>query len=349
MKVHLRTRKYKNGNIIFYLDYTLNGVRHRPPIGITLLPGDPANPEKKRAAENIRSKFQLQLELDSLDVIPQFRSDLDFISYFLKYLTEYDKKDVRKVRYSLDKFIRFAPKKVIPFKALTPKLCSDYMYFLKNKAGLTGETPYDYWKAFKRCVGAAKEDRMINIDPTDGIVFKGASKQNRKLLKPVLSLSEMRLMYSTDCKNAEVKRAFLFGCYTGLGEAEMRVLTWSNIQNNKLVIEREKSNEQLINDLHPDAIKLLGKRKKGFIFNLPSTSMVSKHLKKWVIASGISKNISFYCCRHTFAVQLLLNGANIKTVADLLGHADLKHVTKYLNYVDELKTEAVASLGSISA
>lgn len=36
----------------------------------------------------------------------------------------------------------------------------------------------------------------------------------------------------------------------------------------------------------------------------------------------------FHCSRHSFAVNILNNGANIKTVASLLGHSGLKHTEK---------------------
>jgi putative integrase len=38
------------------------------------------------------------------------------------------------------------------------------------------------------------------------------------------------------------------------------------------------------------------------------------------------------------------NGANIKTVASLLGHSGLKHTGKYTRAVDKLKSEAINSL-----
>lgn len=55
-----------------------------------------------------------------------------------------------------------------------------------------------------------------------------------------------------------------------------------------------------------------------------------------------------HLARHSFAVNLLNNGANIKTVASLLGHAGLKHTEKYTRAVDSLKREAIDSLPDIS-
>ena len=54
--------------------------------------------------------------------------------------------------------------------------------------------------------------------------------------------------------------------------------------------------------------------------------------------------VLFHCGRHSFAVNILNNGANIKTVASLLGHSGLKHTEKYPRAVDKLKEEAINSL-----
>ena len=49
-----------------------------------------------------------------------------------------------------------------------------------------------------------------------------------------------------------------------------------------------------------------------------------------------------HCSRHSFAVNILNNGANIKTVASLLGHSGLQHTEKYTRAVDSLKEAADA-------
>lgn len=54
--------------------------------------------------------------------------------------------------------------------------------------------------------------------------------------------------------------------------------------------------------------------------------------------------MAFHFTRHSFAVNILNNGANIKTVASLLGHSGLKHTEKYTRAVDSLKEAAINSL-----
>lgn len=70
-----------------------------------------------------------------------------------------------------------------------------------------------------------------------------------------------------------------------------------------------------------------------------------KSLKRWVKRAGINKHISWHCSRHGFAVNILNNSANIKTVASLLGHNELKHSEKHTRSLD--KSEAINSLPAL--
>ena len=80
------------------------------------------------------------------------------------------------------------------------------------------------------------------------------------------------------------------------------------------------------------------------IFELPTYESCCKSVKRWVKRAGINKHISWHCARHSFATNILDNGANIVTVANLLGHSGLKHTEKYLRAIDDRKREAINSL-----
>ena len=99
-------------------------------------------------------------------------------------------------------------------------------------------------------------------------------------------------------------------------------------------------------------MRLIGKPSQSdsrgeIIFPLPSYTMCLKSVNRWVKAAGINKHISWHCARHSFAVNVLNNGANIKTVASLLGHSGLQHTQKYTRAIDSLKQEAIASLPAL--
>lgn len=59
-----------------------------------------------------------------------------------------------------------------------------------------------------------------------------------------------------------------------------------------------------------------------------------KLIKKYTQATGLTRTISPHTFRHTFATHLLINGADLRSVQELLGHADVSttqiytHLTK---------------------
>ena len=101
--------------------------------------------------------------------------------------------------------------------------------------------------------------------------------------------------------------------------------------------------------LNDDLINLIGQpyneeNTQSLIFVLPSFITCLKYLSKWVQVAGINKKITWHCARHSFATNILSNGANLKTVASLLGHSTLNNTEKYLRAVDSLKKQAIDSL-----
>ena len=132
----------------------------------------------------------------------------------------------------------------------------------------------------------------------------------------------------------------------------MRVLRYANVDfsNRLLRFEQAKTRghsaaSSVAIPLNDGLLGLIGRgEREALIFTLPSYTMCRKALRHWTAHAGIDKHITWHCARHSFAVNILNNGANIKTVASLLGHSGLKHTEKYTRAVDSLKQAAIDSL-----
>ena len=192
-------------------------------------------------------------------------------------------------------------------------------------------------------------------NPCTGITIKVDDQQLRK---EVLSPEEIQQLIAThyEHENPNIRRAFIFCLYCGLRYCDVKDLTFANVDySNKLLkFEQNKTkghsaSSGVVIPLNDGILKLIGEpsdpdKRDEVIFPLPSYEMCLKALRRWVKRADINKHISWHCARHSFAVNILNNGANIKTVASLLGHSGLKHTEKYTRAIDSLKQEAINSL-----
>jgi integrase/recombinase XerC len=66
---------------------------------------------------------------------------------------------------------------------------------------------------------------------------------------------------------------------------------------------------------------------------------VDRHFAKYLIASGLSAEITPHTIRHTIATHWLEKGMDLKTIQVLLGHNSLATTTIYTQVSTKLKRE----------
>jgi site-specific recombinase XerD len=75
---------------------------------------------------------------------------------------------------------------------------------------------------------------------------------------------------------------------------------------------------------------------------------VNRALERLLRKAGLSdRGITPHKLRHTFATQLIRRGVDVRTVQELLGHADLETTARYLHSDTRSKRAAVEQLSGL--
>lgn len=217
----------------------------------------------------------------------------------------------------------------------------------KNEKTIAHTTATLYFSILIAALNEAVRKKLIPTNPT-----KNLNREEKKPIKadksnrPYLTIAEVKKLMATDCRKPEIKKAFLFACFTGLRISDIRNLTWANISNRDgssvLSITMQKTREALTMKLNKQALALIPEHGTGSVFDLPVwDSMVNDCIKSWAKEAGIDKDISFHCSRHTFATMELTLGADLYVVSKLLGHSNVGTTQIYADIINKRRDEAV--------
>ena len=178
------------------------------------------------------------------------------------------------------------------------------------------------------------------------------SPKIEKKMPEILQMDEViRLLEEPKGKNPKELRdkAMLELLYaTGIRVTELITLTTSqlNMQMNYIVCndgEREriipfgmKAREALLNYLEYSRCVMIRDPKSDLLFvNCSGESMSRqgfwKLIKYYAEKAGITEDITPHMLRHSFAAHLVKNGADLKSVQEMMGHSDISTTQIYVN------------------
>lgn len=357
MKVNLRKRKGKSGNTSLYLaiwdpnvEYIVQsgkikgslkkGKWRYEHLKLYLTKDRSQNKETMKLAEQIRSKRQIELQNEDYGVISPFKKKMNFIQFFI----DYGRND-KNWRATL-KHLRGYKGDYVNFEKIDENWVESFKeYLLIN---LSKNSAFLYFTIFRSALNIAVKKKFIQVSP--GRYVDNIKQEETE--KVYLTFEELQKLKETDLAQSEVKRAFLFACYTGLRISDIENLTWDKIEDGKLKFRQKKTKAFEYFPLSLTAKKLINyekfkNKKEGKIFNLPVQRWMNDVLKKWAKNAGINKHISFHCSRHTFATLALTSGADLYVVSKLLGHSNIETTQVYAQIIDKRKEEAVNLLPNL--
>jgi integrase/recombinase XerD len=141
---------------------------------------------------------------------------------------------------------------------------------------------------------------------------------------------------------------------TGIRVSELCGLTLYDVDDEQVKVMGKGSKERLVpvgkraieaidaylsqvrSQFESDKVKALFLTKKGKPLDRKT---VWELIKEYAKAAGLSKNISPHTLRHSFASHLLDNGADLRVIQDMLGHAHIGSTDRYTHlsskHIDE--------------
>lgn len=367
--VKLREKVLANGNISLYLDIYRNGKREYEFLKLYLIKGRTAQDRKQNeqtllTAQAIRSKRQIEIQNGEYGFTKQFKQDIPFLQYYRKMCEEKHQNPDSNGNWgnwhSCLKYLEVYCDEKTTFKDIDADWIEGFKEYLntvekntykrtKNKnselfQGLSQNSKVSYFNKLRACINQAFEERIIPVNPLRGV--QGFKQEETERM--YLTMDEVEKLAETPCNFPYLKNAFLFSCLTGLRKSDIEKLTWGDVfkegDRTRIIFRQKKTKGQECLTINAKAEEYLGTRGNnnekvfsGFKYG----SWVLLELKRWVLSAGITKNITFHCARHTFAVSLLSKNVDIYTVSKLLGHRELATTQIYAKVMDQKKEEAV--------
>jgi integrase/recombinase XerD len=191
---------------------------------------------------------------------------------------------------------------------------------------------------------------LISESPISNI----ESPRLKRKLPAVLSVSEVnRLIESVNGNSALSIRdrailELMYGCGLRISELLKLYIEDLFLKEDFIRVKGKGSKERIvplgskakdaIMDYLNDSRAILDKKLSTNLFlnkngNKLSRVGIWKNLRKYVLLSGIKKNVTPHTLRHSFATHLLERGASLRTVQILLGHSDIS-TTQIYTHID---------------
>ena len=151
----------------------------------------------------------------------------------------------------------------------------------------------------------------------------------------------IELLYASGLRISELANARLENF--NFEERVVRVTGKGN--KTRLVPVGRKACEALAAYLSTERPKLVKQRSSSEIFlsergTKLTTARIWQIVKKHARHAGLEKNIYPHLLRHSFATHLLGNGADLRIIQEMLGHADIS-TTQVYTHVDQQRLKAV--------
>jgi len=354
-KVKLRHKKDKQG-ITYFLDYTVNGRRHRPAVGTN-----------KKTALEICQNVQAKLSLGQFDIYSHSEKTISLQEITLNFLSSKRNhirpSSLKRYQNYLDKFNEYMGK-YFPAPSLnigeikTNYIDESFNYFLENE--ITNKKKWE-----PKTVNGLRAIliQLFNYGIKQGYLSSNPAKDTKRFRENgkniVEFFSDEELEKIWEVLDEYWVEPLKFIVHTGLRKGEWIHLKWNNVtltgENPSITIVssgswQTKTGESRVIPLNQIALEIIKKQKgrnSEFVFTQKNNSKIHPdrpyHKLKTALKNlGLEGDI--HKLRHTFASKLVMKGRPLYDVQKLLGHTDIKTTMIYAHLSPDYLKESVKEL-----
>lgn len=274
---------------------------------------------------------------------------LSFAEYLL-YELNYSHKTIMTYQNVLKEYNTYLANKNISFKRVDNKEANLYKAHLIAK-GYDNKTSSLHMSAVRSFYNYLIEIKECLDNPFNGLKNPKVAKKLPNFLKA--SETEIMFLDINYDNDIEVRNAFILEMLyvTGLRVSELVNIKVSDLQNGSLKVIGKGSKERIVyykacsskllnHYLEISRINILNGIPSIYLFpnkfGKPLTTRTIENIvKKYSEVKNIKSKVTPHTLRHTYATDLLNNGADIRSVGELLGHESLSTTQIYTHVTSE--------------
>lgn len=195
----------------------------------------------------------------------------------------------------------------------------------------------------RRMFNLAVQWEMTTVNPVKGVSFYKVTNERLK----IYSMKDFKRLY--DAAYPNLKPVLIAAIYTGMRLGELLNLKWQDVDFDKacIYVRDSKNFESRTLPMHPEVKQALSKYReesKGeHVFKYKDKNSLGSSFRK-VLSNLEIKDLCFHSLRHTFASTLAMNGVDLTTIQELLGHKSIVMTKRYAHPTQEHKKQALSSL-----
>jgi len=319
----------------WYIDYYYKGRRKRKKIG----------PSKKLAMQVLND---VQLKIARGEFLGIFDEKKVLFEDFAQKYLDYSRANkawstyFRRDRFNINNLVPYFKGKYL-FE-ITPEMIEKYKAVRLEKvspASVNRELA-----CLKHMFTKAIEWGYIKVNMAKGV---------RQLKEPpgrlrYLTLDEIQALLKA-CSNS-IRPIVVTALNTGMRRSELFNLKWSDVDfiNRKITVLNSKNNESRIipinQTLYEELFALSQVARGDYVFTRKHgrpLKDVKRGFSSALKRAGI-KNFRFHDLRHTFASHLVMQGVDLRTVQQIMGHKDIKMTMRYSHLSPDYIQKAVEKL-----